>query len=100
MKKVCKFYIIVDVKNKLFLRGENYTYGYGPSGPVTAAMFTNDLTEAFCMSKKEATKNLTDFSKGDWIVPALSYQADLKSLEIKPIYITYEMPLKAKPFPP
>jgi hypothetical protein len=62
--------------------------------------FTKDLAEAKFLSKKEADALLLDIDENDWIVPVLTYQADLKSLEIKPIYITIDLPLKAKPFPP
>ena len=92
MKKTHKYYLIFDPRNKLFWE-RTYFYGHGKV-PIFCAQFTEDLQRAKRISKREAKEALINLS--DLESTVTDSNADLTGLEIKPVYVTIDMPLKLR----
>lgn len=89
MKHAIRRYVITDPAANLFWKMTCFWMHSDDDSSVYLVRFTPLLGESTFMSEVEAQETLKCFKKNKY-VQADDYQADLKSLVVVPIKITYE----------
>lgn len=90
MKKTLKKYLIFDPINEVFW-DRNFHYGYAMNNKaIFEARFTEVLTEATLMVKRDADEVLQRFSENEFVLGG-TVKADAKALVVKPVLVTWEM---------
>lgn len=90
MKKTIKRYTISNPDTSLYWI-RNFHYGYTTGNKaVFDTRFTDDLSEATLLSKKEAEKVLERFNEFEFVQTGL-HKVDGQALLICPVNVTFEI---------
>lgn len=88
-------YVIYDPKNKLYLV-EVRSWGYDNQGVVWRWLFTNEPSEAYYTTRKDANARLSDIDPERFVtdIPIGCEPPKAEDLEVRKLIITYRLERK------